>query len=480
MVSRSPEAGPGPQSAPTRSARRTFGYRGSIALIVAGLALSGVLVARRSRPTVETQIAALRAAGEPFEVADFARLHPEPDPEHDFDALVDQLPAYRSVDDRTAYLTPGRGGALPPETRHELSLIVASNRPALDILLGTDLAGFRKRQNWHKGWLGRNEFRVFPDIELARCLELEIVHATETGDAERAVTALERGLQMARLSQGGGIIGAIGQLAVEAITLLPLPPVLERLVLSDAQLHRLERALPRREDLLVEALRAERAQQVWLRRDLPRMWSYLTGSPHPPLGSGLLHMLPTESLRARSLNRWNRRVAAARLPARERMAGLTEWSSHPWDGKPQPPSAFAYLVRCLRLDDVIDHNLEPRLIQFASDDLARQAVLANALTVVAIERWRLAHGGRPPESLTELVPTYLREVPSDPFDPGRRVSYRSLPNGYVVHGVGPNYADDGGPGDPDGAPANDDPAWRRTFPGPSSPEPGVPSGESGS
>ncbi len=453
-----------------------------MAILGAALALAVILVARRGGPSLESRIAALRAAGEPFHLADFARLHPDPDPAHDFDAFVDQLPAHHALGDRTRHLLPTRGLALPPDARHELALIIASNRPALDVLLRTDLAGFRKRHNWDRGWLGRNEFRVFTDIELARCLELEIVHATETGDAERAVTALERGLQMARLSGCGGLIGSVGQLAVEAITLRAMPPVLDRLALSDAQWQRLERALPRRRDLLVEMLQAERALQAWLRSDLSRMWTYLTGSPHPPLGTGLLRMLPTESLRARSLQRWNHRVAAARLPPGERMAALAALSSHPWDGAPPPESAFARLARSLRLDDLVDRHLEPRLLQLTADDLARQATLANARTVVAIERWRLAHGGRLPESLTELVPTYLPEVPSDPFDPGRSVRYRRLPDGYVVHGdgIGPDCIDDGGPGGPDAARPNDNPAWRRTFPAPPHPEPGVRTGESGS
>jgi hypothetical protein len=36
--------------------------------------------------------------------------------------------------------------------------------------------------------------------------------------------------------------------------------------------------------------------------------------------------------------------------------------------------------------------------------------------VLSLKAWALEHGGELPESLTELIPTYLSSLPADPFD----------------------------------------------------------------
>ena len=43
------------------------------------------------------------------------------------------------------------------------------------------------------------------------------------------------------------------------------------------------------------------------------------------------------------------------------------------------------------------------------------ATLRTALAAVAIERWRISHNGNIPESLDQLVPSFLPSVPLDPF-----------------------------------------------------------------
>jgi hypothetical protein len=65
------------------------------------------------------------------------------------------------------------------------------------------------------------------------------------------------------------------------------------------------------------------------------------------------------------------------------------------------------------------------------------------ITALAIERWRLAHHGQLPASLTDLVPRYLPTAPIDPFN-GQLLCYKKLTAGYVVYSVGPDFTDDGG------------------------------------
>lgn len=61
---------------------------------------------------------------------------------------------------------------------------------------------------------------------------------------------------------------------------------------------------------------------------------------------------------------------------------------------------------------------------------------------LAVERYRLARGALP-ETLRDLVPTYIPDVPSDPFD-GKPLRYKRLERGYVIYSVGPDGNDDGG------------------------------------
>ena len=74
--------------------------------------------------------------------------------------------------------------------------------------------------------------------------------------------------------------------------------------------------------------------------------------------------------------------------------------------------------------------------------LAREAaVLRMTQTVLAVERYRTARGALP-DTLQDLVPQFLPEVPDDPFD-GQPLRYKRGVEGYKVYSV---YAgkDDGG------------------------------------
>ena len=64
------------------------------------------------------------------------------------------------------------------------------------------------------------------------------------------------------------------------------------------------------------------------------------------------------------------------------------------------------------------------------------------IAVLAAERYRLATG-KMPESLDALVPTYLDEVPTDPFD-GEPMRFAKTDEGIVIYSVHENFNDDGG------------------------------------
>lgn len=65
---------------------------------------------------------------------------------------------------------------------------------------------------------------------------------------------------------------------------------------------------------------------------------------------------------------------------------------------------------------------------------------------LALEEQRLAapkDSGGYPERLDDLVPTFLSEMPSDPFT-GKPFVYERRGAGYLLYSVGQNGVDDGG------------------------------------
>jgi hypothetical protein len=95
--------------------------------------------------------------------------------------------------------------------------------------------------------------------------------------------------------------------------------------------------------------------------------------------------------------------------------------------------------------DISDHFLLRFMLTSAAqaESFGRgTAATRTTAVMVALERFRRARG-RWPERLAELVPAYLREVPTDPFD-GRPLRYRRRADGVVVYSIGSNLIDDGG------------------------------------
>jgi hypothetical protein len=71
-----------------------------------------------------------------------------------------------------------------------------------------------------------------------------------------------------------------------------------------------------------------------------------------------------------------------------------------------------------------------------------QAAHAAAVVAVAMTRFRIDRGSYP-SKLEELVPTYLEEIPADPFD-GKPLRLISKDGQWIVYSIGPDGKDDGG------------------------------------
>jgi hypothetical protein len=87
-------------------------------------------------------------------------------------------------------------------------------------------------------------------------------------------------------------------------------------------------------------------------------------------------------------------------------------------------------------------------------DAETHAKLQVTRVALEIERWRLAHGGRAPDSLAELVPEFAPSIPLDLFD-NNPLHYKKLARGFLVYSIGPDFTDDGGKEKPAGAADSD-------------------------
>jgi hypothetical protein len=120
----------------------------------------------------------------------------------------------------------------------------------------------------------------------------------------------------------------------------------------------------------------------------------------------------------------------AKLPPREKMDAASKLENQ----VAKKTSGHYYLISGLIL---------PTLRRPYAYQIGIDARLNIVQAVLAIERYRLANQNRLPDSLSNLVPSFLNSVPADPFD-GKLLRYKQLAKGYLVYSVGEDGKDDGG------------------------------------
>jgi len=122
-------------------------------------------------------------------------------------------------------------------------------------------------------------------------------------------------------------------------------------------------------------------------------------------------------------------IAFAKLPDPHRFASRTNWN--------------AIEDRAREGRYILSGLLLPALGKAVHRDTEDRAKARITQTVLAIERFRLAHANQLPDALDALVPAYLPAIPSDPFD-GKPLRFKRRESGYIVYSVGSDTVDDGG------------------------------------
>ncbi len=324
-----------------------------------------------------------------------------------------------------------RAAPLDEDARIELAEHITANAQALESLHNmVAIEGSRYPMDLKKGYAQSLEYvdEVVNKANMLPCLEA-LLHA-ENGNPRRASEAVLTSLAVTRsLAWEPMVICQTSRLTCETIALTALQRILSRVdTFTDDQLLALSRAVARASeaDSWTRALVGERCI-ISAMHGRPGLIQDALG-PSPPI---VINAQKELGLADRSgvafLELMDRLMQVRRLPPHQRLDAAAKVDR----ARNAMPKTY-FLI----------HDLAPNAVNVVRWELMETARLATASCGLAAERYRLAHGALP-ETLRDLVPTYLPEAPMDPFD-GKPLRYKRLERGYAVYSVGPDGNDDGG------------------------------------
>jgi len=156
-----------------------------------------------------------------------------------------------------------------------------------------------------------------------------------------------------------------------------------------------------------------------------------TGKSYPTLSSKDSHGQTIPDLSMYYLYRSKRRIMDDFTTYMDRSAQIAQqpYSMH----KPAPPLPT----------DILNAALTIPVLQYRIKDVESETQNGLLLVSLALHSFRLEQG-HCPKTLAELVPTYLKKLPEDPFARGGTFRYHSLGSRYLLYSVGPDGSDDNG------------------------------------
>lgn len=95
------------------------------------------------------------------------------------------------------------------------------------------------------------------------------------------------------------------------------------------------------------------------------------------------------------------------------------------------------------LDGIVGEFLAPAYAHARFNDARAATGHLMLATALALRGYRLEHGAFP-EKLTQLVPNYLSQLPTDGFGRGEPLRYKKQGDNFILWSIGPDKKDDGG------------------------------------
>jgi hypothetical protein len=331
---------------------------------------------------------------------------------------------------------PLRTEPLTEETKALVTQYLADNRQALELLhKGAAIEHSRYPVDLSKG------LEALPGFEnirqSTRLLKLEAILDAENGKPEQAADSITSAFGLTRsLSKEPLLLSQLVRIACQELAVSTLEHTINRTEFTDEQLADLSRTLVNAEDpcAMIRAFVGERCEGLSFFKmpaaQITPMLSIASYRPHL-LGALAITFYKFAGLADMDaiiyLDLMNDYIKALKLPPEQRQEAAD--------------SVFARFDKTSRVHMLL-RAIMPAFSNCTIIDLRIAAQLRTARAGLAIERYRLA-AGKLPESLAELIPTYLDAVPKDPFD-GKDLRYKKLETGFVVYSIGKDGNDDGG------------------------------------
>ena len=440
--------GPKASSLPSRwsTALRAGIFFIFLVLIICGICFTAWR--NKLRKEINTRIASIKAKGLPANWNDLEHW-PVVIPDGENAALVLTNVIVQLTEGDVVIVShlelPPRGEASSAETRSNAVVFVQANLAVLDMVHRvTNAASSRYPINYLDG-----PNALLPHLKglksLSQLLACDAVLKAEANDPAGATIDVESSLHLSRsLDNEPILISQLTSAAILSITSQSLERIICRCALNDDQLVHMSREFSAAEatNRFVTGLIGERA-----------------------FGNELLRLMQDDmrkmvTVANKGVNEEEQTEMPARNPgfgwkffgffARDQNFFLRAMETNILVLSAAPPQSLSLTNELSKIEAdakngyyIMSSLLLPALSRTAIRDAATRAHLRTAVAGLTIERWRLAHGGKIPESLGELVPALLPSVPIDPFD-GKPLRFKKLPNGYVVYSIGMNLQDDGG------------------------------------
>ncbi len=333
---------------------------------------------------------------------------------------------------------PERGKTFTAEQMRELKGVLEDSKETLELLHSVP-DGMRSRYPLD---LTQGFNALLPHLaKIKRATILlcaESLYYAALGDQERAIEAVTAASRLANsLRNEPTLISYLVFTSVHSLVLNTTDRLLQKPSFSDDQLRRLERVAVRADHPggLSHALVAERCQGLALFMNPQDQKAFFSGN----LGSGGSKSGDFRSTAIAGV------LKTTGIMRRDRRFYLETMAQHVDAANKSVPERLRVAPT-----NVIPHKLFifsrmllPSLSNLYVKSGEAMARTWSLRTAIAIERYRSATGALP-DSLEQLVPQYLSEIPIDPFT-GKPLKYERREPGYVVYSLGSNCVDDGGP-----------------------------------
>ncbi|MHC4543800.1 MAG: hypothetical protein ACYTDW_14190 [Planctomycetota bacterium] len=414
-----------------------------LVIIIASFAVFRLVL----KSKLHARLDAIRADGYPATCAELDAWYTIPESaENAADTFIDSFSHYNKWEEKEKRkLLPIVGEAelplrtepLAEETKALITQYLADNQQALELLY----KGAAIEQSRYPVDLSKGFEALMPDLSNIRVgaflLKLEAVVHAENEKPQMVTNSIKSMLGLAgSLSKEPILVSQLVRIACQALAVSAIEHTVNRTEFTDEQLIDLSQTLVNAEDpsAMTRAFAGERCAGASIFKmaasKIPPMLSIASKRPHL-LGALTIILYRFAGLADMDaiiyLDLMSDYVKAIQLPPQQRQE-----AADAVDTKFDETSRIHVLL----------HVIMPALSRCTSIDLRTAAQLRTAQAGLAIERYRLA-AGKLPDSLTELMPTYLDAVPKDPFD-GKELRYKKLETGFVIYSIGEDGNDDGG------------------------------------